>query len=66
VYIRTFIEYYCKLWDNCGIGNSPKLELNFDTVSTFRILLFKVFHLVIVEGIKESLVEDSLRKVRVI
>ena len=41
-------------------------DLNVDTVSTFRILLFKVFHLVIVKEIKESLVEDSLLKGRII
>ena len=26
VYIRPFFEYACELWDNCGIGNSQKLE----------------------------------------
>jgi hypothetical protein len=36
--------------------------LNFDKISTFRILLFKLFQIFIVEGIKESLVEDSLQK----
>ena len=32
----------------------------------FRIMLFKLFHIVIVEGIKESLVEDSLQKGKII
>jgi hypothetical protein len=32
----------------------------------FRILLFKLFHIFIVEGIKESLVEDSLQKGKII
>jgi hypothetical protein len=40
--------------------------LNFDKVSMFRIVLFKLFHIVIVEGMKESLVEDSLQKVKMI
>jgi hypothetical protein len=26
VYIRPLFEYACELWDNCGIGNSQKLE----------------------------------------
>ena len=26
VYIRPHFEYACELWDNCGIGNSQKLE----------------------------------------
>jgi hypothetical protein len=26
VYIRPIAEYACELWDNCGIGNSQKLE----------------------------------------
>ena len=26
VYIRPLFEYACDLWDNCGIGNSQKLE----------------------------------------
>ena len=26
VYIRLLFEYACELWDNCGIGNSQKLE----------------------------------------
>jgi hypothetical protein len=26
VYIRSLFEYACELWDNCGIGNSQKLE----------------------------------------
>jgi hypothetical protein len=26
VYIRPRFEYACELWDNCGIGNSQKLE----------------------------------------
>jgi len=26
VYIRPPFEYACELWDNCGIGNSQKLE----------------------------------------
>ena len=26
VYIRPLFEYACQLWDNCGIGNSQKLE----------------------------------------
>jgi hypothetical protein len=26
VYIRPLSEYACELWDNCGIGNSQKLE----------------------------------------
>jgi hypothetical protein len=26
VYIRPLCEYACELWDNCGIGNSQKLE----------------------------------------
>jgi hypothetical protein len=74
VYIRTFFEYYCKLWDNCGIGNSQKLEqLQLEAARIVKGLpiftktdFFKVFHLVIVEGIKESLVEDSLKKGRII
>jgi hypothetical protein len=41
-------------------------DLNFDKVSTFRILLFKLFYIFIVEGIKESLVEDSLQKGKII
>ena len=24
--IRPLFEYACELWDNCGIGNSQKLE----------------------------------------
>jgi hypothetical protein len=50
VYIRPLFEYACELWDNCGIG----------------ILLFKLFHIFIVEGIKESLVEDNLQKGKII
>jgi uncharacterized membrane protein HdeD (DUF308 family) len=30
-------------------------DLNFDKESTFQIVLFKLFHIFIVEGIKESL-----------
>jgi hypothetical protein len=41
-------------------------NLNFDKVSTFRILLFKLFHIFIVEEIKDSLVEDSLQKGKLI
>ena len=41
-------------------------DLNFDKISTFRILLFKLFHIFIVEGIKESLVEDNLQKGKII
>ena len=41
-------------------------DLNFYKVSTFRILLFKLFHIFIVEGIKESLIEDSLQKGKII
>jgi hypothetical protein len=26
VYIRPLFEYACELWDNCGTGNSQKLE----------------------------------------
>ena len=26
MYIRPLFEYACELWDNCGIGNSQKLE----------------------------------------
>ena len=26
VYIRPLFKYACELWDNCGIGNSQKLE----------------------------------------
>jgi hypothetical protein len=26
VYIRPLFEYACELWNNCGIGNSQKLE----------------------------------------
>ena len=26
VYIRPLFEYACELWDNCGFGNSQKLE----------------------------------------
>jgi hypothetical protein len=26
VYIKPLFEYACELWDNCGIGNSQKLE----------------------------------------
>jgi hypothetical protein len=26
VYIKPLFEYACELWDNCGIGNSLKLE----------------------------------------
>jgi hypothetical protein len=26
VYIIPLFEYACELWDNCGIGNSYKLE----------------------------------------
>ena len=26
VYIRPLFEYACELWDNCGIGNSQKLD----------------------------------------
>jgi hypothetical protein len=26
LYIRPLFEYGCELWDNCGIGNSQKLE----------------------------------------
>ena len=25
-HIRPLFEYACELWDNCGIGNSQKLE----------------------------------------
>jgi hypothetical protein len=35
--------------------------LNFDKVSTFRILLFKLFHIFIVEGITESLVYRKVK-----
>ena len=41
-------------------------DLNFDKVSTYRILIFKLFHIYIVEGIKESLAEDSLQKGKII
>jgi hypothetical protein len=26
VYIRPLFEFACQLWDNCGTGNSHKLE----------------------------------------
>jgi hypothetical protein len=26
VYIRPLFEFACQLWDNCGTGNSQKLE----------------------------------------
>jgi hypothetical protein len=35
-------------------------------LQAYRIVLFKLFHIFIVEGIKESLVEDSLQKGKII
>ena len=35
--------------------------MNYNKVLTFRIVLFKLFHIFIMEGIKESLDEDSLQ-----
>jgi hypothetical protein len=26
VYIRPIFEYACEVWDNCGVGNSNKLD----------------------------------------
>ena len=26
VYIRPIFEYACEVWDNCGVGNSSKLD----------------------------------------
>ena len=26
MYIRPLFEYACEVWDNCGTGNSQKLE----------------------------------------
>jgi hypothetical protein len=26
VYVKLLFGYACELWDNCGIGNSEKLE----------------------------------------
>ena len=41
VYIRPLFEYACELWDNCGIGNSQKLEqLTGSCQNCYRLTLF--------------------------
>ena len=41
VCIRPLFEYACELWDNCGIGNSQKLEqLTGSCQNCYRLTLF--------------------------
>jgi hypothetical protein len=73
VYIRPIFEYASEVWDNCGSVNASKLErLQLEAArivtdlpvfanSTFLMDKSKLFHCLMVDGMYESFVMESLQ-----